>query len=149
MSNIELVVAMAVHIKNQDDLEKLKRCFKSIAAQTGFRNDVKSSIPIRMAISRYSGEHEQALDEFLTELDDDWTKLLIYESVTILQQFQHYERLAQEMVSQIPDECECFVMFSDGDDIWESIRYHTAFLHLRGTHAPPERSYVCAHYVFL
>ena len=145
-----LITAMAVHVSDQtpNSLSKLQRCFRSIVeAQNTLPSLNYCGFAIHLAISSDPGM-QQSSGLCLADFKQRIPNLYIYKSDEKLQQFQHYERILQKLELQVENlnllPNGLFIMFSDGDDIWEKFRITHAIETLTALHAEgsQEISYV-------
>ena len=141
-----VIIACAAHISDHAGAQRLLRCLLSIEnadnfcllkfiPDTNMRKQIRNmiSVQVHLAISKakdsVGAPAWRAIEQFLKRMPNIYT----YESKTRLSQFQHYERIMQELETDIinkhiPKPDSTYIMFSDGDDIWDERRIYHANL---------------------
>jgi hypothetical protein len=132
-----IIVACAVHISDDEGALCLQRCLRSIEKADAYSKKFLCGVPpdllkkigthVHLSLSGTYGNELRAQINQLMERMNFYT----YPSDKPLSQFQHYERIMQELESDIenriyPNPDTTFIMFSDGDDIWDEQRLYVA-----------------------
>jgi hypothetical protein len=136
LNKFTIIAAMAVHVSDQKGVKVLRRCLQSIhkavlhAQEMYKRPDL--SMFIHLAVSACASCRGSVV-ELVKEFDHNLPNLSLVGGkiwTARLSQFQHYERMVQECENDHREGCtyigspeNTFVMFSDGDDIWDVRRF--------------------------
>ena len=134
-SRAMIVALMAVHLETIMDVVRLNRCLESIKCQETPISRLFISISFSTSNSVDLEPHWIKIRDLITtthenraSADSGLLPIEIRESPEPLKQFEHYQLLSEQLESLIqedetfPPAVPIYVMFSDGDDIWDARR---------------------------